>query len=200
MKNSLIILGFFVIGIVVGKLKFLPYIMLNNDMSVYALYFLLFFIGIVIGMDKKSFELIRKSSITLFLIPFGVIIGSLLGGALTSLIIKSLSIKQGMAISAGLGYYSLSSILIAEICNKTLGVLALLSNIFRELITLTLTPIFVRLFGPLSPIASAGATAMDTTLPIITKFSGKEYAILAIFSGLTLTILIPFIVSLFCYL
>ena len=80
-------------------------------------------------------------------------------------------------------------------CNETLGVIALLSNIMRELITLLATPIFLKYFGKLAPIAAGGATSMDTTLPIITKFSGKDYAIIAIFSGTVLTILVPFLVT-----
>jgi uncharacterized membrane protein YbjE (DUF340 family) len=36
---------------------------------------------------------------------------------------------------------------------------------------------------------------MDTTLPVISRFSGKEYAIIAVFSGIVLTILVPFMVT-----
>jgi uncharacterized membrane protein YbjE (DUF340 family) len=74
-------------------------------------------------------------------------------------------------------------------------VVALLSNIFREVATLLTTPILVRYFGKLAGIASGGATAMDTTLPVISRYSGKEYAIIALFSGIVLTILVPFLVT-----
>ncbi len=36
---------------------------------------------------------------------------------------------------------------------------------------------------------------MDTTLPIIIKSSGKEYAIISVFSGIVLTIIVPFLVT-----
>jgi uncharacterized membrane protein YbjE (DUF340 family) len=36
---------------------------------------------------------------------------------------------------------------------------------------------------------------MDTTLPVITKYSGKEYAIISVFSGVVLTILVPPIIT-----
>ena len=200
MKNSLKIIAFFILGVLMGKFHLLPKVILDNDLSIYALYLLLFLVGLLVGMDKKSFEIIRSSSASLLLVPLGVIVGSLAGAGIISFLIKDISLKQGLAVGAGFGYYSLSSILIAEISSKSLGVVALLSNIFRELLTLILTPVFVKLFGPLAPIASGGATAMDTTLPIITEYSGKEYAIVAIFSGLVLTVLVPFIVSFFCYL
>jgi uncharacterized membrane protein YbjE (DUF340 family) len=58
-----------------------------------------------------------------------------------------------------------------------------------------LTPILVKYFGNLAGIASGGATAMDTTLPVITRYSGKSYAVVAVFSGIVLTILVPFLVT-----
>ncbi len=200
MKNSIIIIGFFVLGIILGHYKLLPSFVLEHDLTVYALYLLLFLVGLLIGMDKQSFEIIRKSSLRLLLVPLGIVIGSLLGAALVGIFYKDLSLTDSLAVGSGFGYYSLSSIIIAELRSKSLGVVALLSNIFRELITLLFTPLFVKYFGPLASIASGGATAMDTTLPIITEYSGKEYALVAVFSGLTLTFLVPFLVSFFCYL
>jgi uncharacterized membrane protein YbjE (DUF340 family) len=200
MGTSVKIIIFFVLGIIMGHYRLLPDFILDNDLSVYALYLLLFLVGLQIGMDKQSFEIIRHSSFRLILVPLAVIIGSLLGAAVVGLILKDLTVKDSLAIGSGFGYYSLSSILIAEIKSKSLGVVALLANIFRELTTLIFTPLFARLFGPLAPIASGGATAMDTTLPIITEYSGKEYALVSVFSGLVLTLLVPLLVSFFCYL
>ena len=70
-----------------------------------------------------------------------------------------------------------------------------MSNIFREIITLLFAPLLAKYFGELAPIAAGGATAMDTTLPIITKFSGKEYGIISLFSGIVLSLLVPFLVT-----
>jgi uncharacterized membrane protein YbjE (DUF340 family) len=38
---------------------------------------------------------------------------------------------------------------------------------------------------------------MDTTLPVIHRFSGPEYAAMGVFSGVILTILVPFLVTFF---
>ena len=46
----------------------------------------------------------------------------------------------------------------------------------------------------------AGATTMDTTLPIITRCSGQEYVILSLFHGFLVDFSVPFLVSLFCSL
>ena len=194
MKNSLIILSFFAFGLILGIYKYIPNILIENDISVYILYALMFFVGISIGSDKESLKVLRKANIKIFLIPISIIIGSLLGSALISIFISDISAKESMAVGAGFGYYSLSSILITEIYDETLGIIALLSNIMRESFTLVATPFLVKYFGKLAGIASGGATSMDTTLPIIVRYSGKEWAIISVFSGIILTLVVPFLV------
>ncbi|SMO83600.1 Membrane protein of unknown function [Saccharicrinis carchari] len=196
MKGSLIILSFFAVGLIGGIYNIFPQWMLNDDLTTYALFGLMFLVGISIGSDKAAFYILRKMNFKIFLVPTTVIVGSLLGTALISLMLSDINVKEGMAVGAGFGYYSLSSIFISEISGKELGVVALLSNIFREIITLLAVPILVKYFGKLAGIASGGATAMDTTLPIIVKFTGKEYGIIAIFSGIVLTILVPMLIIL----
>lgn len=194
MKNSLIILAFFTLGLVLGLTKFVPSVIIENDITIYVLYALMFFVGIGIGADTKAFRVIKETKIKIVLVPLGVIVGSLAGAALVSFLFTSLSAKEAMAVGAGFGYYSLSSIFITEISGEFLGTVALLSNIMRELITLVATPIFVKYFGKLAGIASGGATSMDSTLPIITEYTGKEWAIISVFSGIVLTIIVPFLV------
>ena len=195
MKNSLIILGFFVAGTLLGLFSMIPPYILKNDLSPYALYLLMFLVGVSVGADKKAWGILKNARLKIIMVPLVVIAGTLAGAAVVSLSLREISLKESLAVGAGFGYYSLSSIFIGQISGKTLGVVALISNICREVITLLGTPLLVRYFGKLAPIASGGATAMDTTLPIITKFAGKEYAIISVFSGVVLTILVPFLVT-----
>ena len=81
-----------------------------------------------------------------------------------------------------------------------LGAIALLANIIRELLALVGAPLFVKLFGKYAPICSGGATTMDTTLPIITQYSGKEFAVIAILHGIIVDFTVPFFVSFFASL
>jgi len=196
MKDSLIIIAFFAAGLFLGIYDFLPEMMINNSYSTYALYLLLFLVGISMGADKKTWLLFKNKGKQLIFVPAAITAGSLAGACAVSVFLSEISLKEAAAIGAGFGYYSLSSIIIAEIHSDILGVTALLSNISREIITLALTPFFVKYFGPLSSVASGGATAMDTTLPVIAKFSGKEIAAVALFSGFVLTVLTPFAVTL----
>jgi uncharacterized membrane protein YbjE (DUF340 family) len=195
MKNSLIILGFFVAGVLLGISKMLPDQLIKTDLSMFALYGLMFLVGIGIGADKNSWSVLRQMNVKIFLVPIGVIFGTFLGTALVSIFLPELKLAEVLAVGAGFGYYSLSSLFITQISGETLGVIALLSNILREIITLLATPLLVQYFGKLAGIASGGATSMDTTLPIITRFSGKEWSIISIFSGVVLTLLVPFLVT-----
>lgn len=195
MKGSLIILSFFAGGLLLGMYKLLPDELLQNDYSLYALYVLMFLVGIGIGSNKKSLQVIKSINFKILLVPLSVITGTYIGVSVFSLIQNNLSLIESLAVGSGFGYYSLSSVLITEVSGEELGVIALLSNITREIITLLLTPLFARYFGKLAPISSGGATAMDTTLPIITKYIGSDYAIISVFSGVVLTILVPFLIA-----
>jgi uncharacterized membrane protein YbjE (DUF340 family) len=195
MRSSLIILGFFVSGVIIGLSGKLPNGFDFDKYGSYALYLLMFLAGVSIGSDKNSWSVLATHNYKIIWVPVTIVIGTLAGSALVSLILPSLSMKESMAVGAGFGYYSLSSVFITQLHSHSLGVTALLSNIFREVFTLLATPILVSYFGNLAGIASGGATAMDTTLPVISRYSGKEYAIIAVFSGIVLTILVPFLVT-----
>ena len=195
MKSSLIIIAFFICGILGGLFLSVPDFLKDSDLSSYVLYGLMFFVGVNIGSDKNSWSVIKKVKFKILLVPLSVIIGTLAGVTVISVFIRDISLRDSLAIGSGFGYYSLSSIFISKIAGSIQGVVALLSNIMREIATLLLTPLFLKYFGKLAPIAAGGATSMDTTLPVIAKFTGTEYAIIAVFSGTVLTIIVPFLVT-----
>ncbi len=196
MRKSLIMLTFFAIGILVGMGSLLGQFSSKMDVSLYALYILLFFVGIGIGADRNTWKIVKNVNIKIVLVPLSVVIGTLSFAGVFSFFIPEIGFRDSLAVGSGFGYYSLSSILITQLGNETLGVIALLSNISREIATLLLTPILVKYFGKLAPIASGGATSMDTTLPIIAKFIGKEFAVISIFNGVVLTLIVPFLITL----
>jgi uncharacterized membrane protein YbjE (DUF340 family) len=162
-----------------------------------VLYVLLFFIGIGLGSEAGHiWKIFKKVNWKIVLVPMAVITGTFAGVALFSLLLPELTLKESLAVGAGFGYYSLSSVIITQISGKALGTVALMSNIFREVATLLMAPFLAKYFGKLATIGSGGATSMDTTLPAVTRFSGKEYGMIAVFSGMTLTLLVPFLVTL----
>ncbi len=191
----------FIAGVLIGLSSILPHNLLRYHADIYALYFLMLLVGAMIGSDiVAAVKLLKKLHIRIIVVPLAVMIGTYAGVSLLSVFITDLSLPELLAVGSGFGYYSVSSILISRISGETLGVIALLSNIIRELITLVAAPLFVRFFGKFSPIVSGGATSMDVTLPVITRFSGKEYAAISVFSGTVLTIIVPFLVTFFAQL
>ena len=53
MKGSLIVVGFFALGCLLGWSGWLPDVVIGNDIKVYVLYLLMFQVGLSIGSDKK---------------------------------------------------------------------------------------------------------------------------------------------------
>ncbi|MCU7693537.1 lysine exporter LysO family protein [Haoranjiania flava] len=200
MKGSLIILSFFIAGALAGYTGILPEVILQNDFSVYVLYVLMFLVGINIGYDSQTLASLKINKFRIMLVPLATLAGTLIGSALTGLLIPRWTIFECMAVGSGFGYYSLSSIFITQYKGAELGTIALVSNIIRELFTLLAAPLLVACFGKLAPVCSGGATTMDTTLPVISRYSGSEFVIIAIFHGITLDLLVPFLVTFFCYL
>lgn len=200
MKGSLIIVGFFVLGIIVGLCHFVPQDFLDSDVSYYALCALMFCVGVSIGCDTSVLKSFRKVNPRLMFLPVMTIVGTLAGCAAASLVLGHRQFTDCLAIGSGFGYYSLSSIFITEYRGPELGTIALLANICREILTLLCAPILARYFGKLAPISVGGATSMDTTLPIITRASGEQFIIVSIFHGFCVDFSVPFLVTFFCSL
>lgn len=198
MKGSLIIVGFFILGIVCGLMGWLP--SLDDNLSFLTLCALLFCVGMTVGNNTTLLKSFKRLDPRLMLLPLMTIIGTLAATAVAELGLPHRSLADCLAVGSGFGYYSLSSILITQYRGPDLGTVALLANIIREVITLLGAPLMVRWFGPLAPISSGGATTMDTTLPIITRTSGEEFVILSLFHGFLVDFSVPFLVTLFCSL
>lgn len=198
MKGSLIIVAFFIAGVLLGRFVDIPAILTAEAPTLYALYALMFLVGISIGSDKKALQALKQQNLKIVLVPLATIVGTLIGSALISFILSGRSITDCLAVGSGFGYYSLSTIFITQYKGAELGTIALVSNIMRELIALLAAPLLVRYFGKLAPISVGGATTADTTLPIITKFCGKEFVIISIVHGITVDLSVPFLVTFFC--
>lgn len=174
--------------------------------SLYILYALMLQVGFGIGCSDNLKKLLSSFSLRLLLFPAATIAGTLVFSALVSLLLARWSVFDCMAVGSGMGYYSLASILIVQLKEPTLGTqlatelgtIALLANIFRELLALAGAPLFNRLFGRLAPISVAGVTSGDVALPSIVRVSGQDMVPIAILHGLLIDFSVPFFISLFC--
>ncbi len=200
MKANAGIIGFFVAGIVLGRLHAVPATADLDAISLGVLCTLIFFVGYGIGNDTTMLARFRCLSPGLALLPAVSILGSLAGSLAVAMLAGGHSPAEWLAVGSGMGYYSISSVLITGYRGTELGTIALLSNIVREMIALLGAPLLARLFGTLAPIAAAGATAMDTTLPVISRTCGPRLVPVSIYCGMATDFSVPFLVTLFCSL
>lgn len=216
LKGSLVIIAFFAAGLAAGILKFFPESFPVGEVSKWALYLLLFFVGLSVGSDSRFSEIIRTMRPKLLLIPLATIVGTLSFSALAAWLIGlsgmaacvtgGLSVPDGLAVGSGFTYYSLSSVLITQLkaplvgaaAAAWLGTVALLTNLFKEIAVLVGAPLMTRLAGPFAPICVGGAASMDVLLPSITSASGRQWAFVAVLHGAVIDFCVPFFVSFFC--
>lgn len=156
---------------------------------------LLFFVGIDIGKNKDIFNQMKdigiKAISTPLLIAAGSIIGSIVAG-----IFLGYSMNESAAIGSGFGWYSLSAIIIAPYSSQ-LSALSFITNVSREIIAIICIPLVAKYIGYTEAIAPAGATAMDTVLPIISKATDGKTAVISFITGLILSVLVPILVPFF---
>lgn len=206
MKNSITVIAIFIVGCVAGACYDIEFDI--HNLSLCILYALMLQVGIGIGSNKSLRESLRHVSLKILLVPLATITGTLLFSAVASLLLSQWSVFDCMAVGSGFAYYSLSSILITQFKEPSigmqlateLGTIALLSNIIREMMALVGAPLIRRYFGKLAPISAAGVNSMDVLLPSITRCSGKEVMPIAICHGILVDLSVPFFVNLFCNL
>lgn len=195
-KGSVIVLFFFFFGLAMGVMGLTPEYATLSVTSTWVLYALLILAGMTIGFDLRAFSIIRELKGRILLVPFAIMSGSALGAIIVSFFFSDLSAIDAVAVAFGFGYYSLAPMMISEIVSPALGSVALVANMVHEIVTLPFATLMVRYFGNLAPIMSGGAAAMDTCLPSVAQNSGERYAIIAIFSGMVLTVFVPILVPL----
>lgn len=195
-KNILIALG---LGIVSGLFIMPDFVYEYSGLFMdIGLCLLLFFVGIDLGSNKDIFKNLKKLGFKILIVPIGTIIGSLIGGLICGFIFD-INIFGALAIASGLSWYSLSAIIITPISSE-LGTVAFLSNVFREVIAFIAIPFIAKHIGYLETIAAGAAISMDTGLPMITKNTNSEVAVISFISGvilsLSVTVLVPIFVGL----
>ncbi len=164
------------------------------DSSTYVLILLIFFVGIQLRNNGISLREVffNKRGIYTGLI---MIASSLIGGLIASVILD-LPIFKGLAIASGLGWYSLSSVLINDSWGAVFGSIAFFNDLSREIFSLFIIPFFMASYRS-TAVGLAGATALDCTLPIIQRAGGMEVVPLAISFGFVTNIAPPILMALF---
>ncbi|WP_180102906.1 lysine exporter LysO family protein [Acinetobacter sp. YH12126] len=170
---------------------------LKPHMSTWDLLLVFMFL---IGLDLAYSPLDRSwLNWKILLVPLGCIVGSLLGAFAAAYLLPQISLKDLIMLSQGYGFYSMTGIVVTELKNAHLGSIALMNDLFREIFAI----VFMYIIGwryPRSAISSAGATAMDVTLPMVKQACGNDFIPHAMVSGFILSVLAPILVSILAVL
>ena len=206
MKDNLLIIGAFAAGVLIAAFHLLPDSWLAVDFSKwsdYVLYLLLLLVGFNIGLDKTIVSTIKKLPKRVLVTPLITYGGAMVGTVISFVIIWAIGKTIGghftfldaATVNSGLGYYSLTAILVTEKIGAELGSVALLTNLLRELLTIAMAPLIFKYFGKYSVISAGGVTVTDTTLPVILKCNGTGMMPVAIYEGIVLNVAVPVIVT-----
>ena len=188
------------LGIVFGALGFADgaavFLTEHSDL---VLCLLMFSVGISVGLNRSVFRSLRSYHIRILIIPAGIILASVAGGAIAGALL-GIPLAGGMAVAGGLGWYSLSGVLVGELFTPQLGTIAFLSNLMREILTFCLVPFVAKHFNGYTAIAPAAATSEDTTLAILMKYTNEEVVVMAVFNGVLCSAVVPVLIRFFASL
>ena len=157
---------------------------------------LMFFVGISVGGSKGLLAKIREYHVRALIIPIGILIGSIAGG-LAAAPLCGIPLPVGGAIASGLGWYSLSGVMLTGIAGAHIGSITFMANLLRELISFFTIPWIAKHLNYPTCIAPAGATSEDTTLPMMIRCTNSETVVLSVINGVILSALVPVLIEFF---
>lgn len=155
---------------------------------------ILFLVGVDMGKQGNVWQDIKAAGFKVLLIPVAVAVGTV-GFAAIGSIFLPLTVRETMAASAGLGWYSLAPMLLSPY-SATLSAIAFLSNVMREVGSILLIPVVARRLGFIECVSLPGAAAMDTVLPVVVGATHERITIYSFVSGVILSFAVPVLVPL----
>lgn len=166
-----------------------------DEVLLTALSFMVFVAGVEIGGNRHIIKKIcnPKGLALMAAIPTAVVIGSIVGGGIAGTL-TGMKSEDAVLVSAGLGWYSLSSVVISTMYSVEIGAISFLTNVLRETLSFVMIPLVAR-YNKIMSIGIGGASTMDSTLPVIIKYTDLHTGILGFVNGLVLTLLVPFLLS-----
>lgn len=166
-----------VVGYAIGRIVVLP-----GDLALTAA--LLVLLALVGFNIRLSWAALRTAPTPVI----AAILGALVAAPIFS-VLTGFSFRASLATAFGFGFYSLAGPLVTTGIGPLAGLVAFLTNFFRENLTMVTAPWLGRRIRAEGLTAMGGATTMDTTLYFITAYGDADAGSMALASGLVLTIL-----------
>lgn len=166
-----------IVGYAVGRLVTLP----GETAIAVTLSILLGLVGFSL---RFSWNALRTAPTPLV----AAIAGALVAAPIFSLA-TGFSFRATLATTLGFGFYSLAGPLVTTGIGPLAGLVAFLTNFFRENLTMVTSPWLGPRIRAEGLTAMGGATAMDTTLYFVTAYGDADAGSMALASGLALTVI-----------
>ena len=202
MKTTLIILGFVATGMLSGYL-IVPRLFndlnafqsMSGDWMVIGITILLACVGFNLGLDGKVFSSLKQVGIKALFIPIAAVAGSLIMGAVYG-IVSPLTVGEGIAISAGFGWYTMAPGLMVEAGFVVSGAISFMHNVIRETLGIIIIPLVAKKIGYLEAISIPGVAAMDVCMPIVERSCRAETVVYSFCTGAFMCLFVPTVVPL----
>ncbi|MFC6276315.1 lysine exporter LysO family protein [Psittacicella hinzii] len=167
---------------------------LLGTISNLILLFMILASGIQLGSAKYKLKevLLNKEG---FIISVLFTLSCLVAG-LVCYLITDVPLNKSLAYTAGMGWYSLSSVILANAWGPLDGSMVFFIDMARELLALVLVPLLMQRFR-CTAVTQPGATSLDCSLPIIQRSGGNGVVGLAITFGFFANLYVPVLLVLF---
>ena len=208
-KSTLIILALVVIGMLIGCFVIAQHMQgvlpafdrISNISLIIFLCLLLAFVGFDLGLSGNVAANIKSVGIKALAFPFAAVIGTLVLGVVSGLFF-GFSVREGLAISAGFGWYTYAPAVIAGAGSQyaIASAVSFMHNAIRETAAIVLIPVFAKKFGYLEVTGMPGVAAMDVCMPIVERSCRPDTVVYSFATGLlmcvTTSVLVPLVMGL----
>ena len=204
-KMSFIILLMVVVGMLLGDLVIrrvctdLPaFQSRSGDYLVVGLCIMLGLIGFSMGLDGSIARILRNAGLGVILVPIFAVLGTLLGGAVYAAL-SPMTLREGLSISAGFGWYTMAPSVIASAGHTMASAVSFLHNVLREMLGIILLPVIAGKIGYIEAITIPGTASTDVCLPIVEQVCNSETVAYSFCTGMLMCItsaaLVPIIIG-----
>lgn len=161
-----------------------------------VLWLLMFLVGISVGMGKDVLGKVGAYRLRVLIIPLGVAAASVAAGFLCAPL-PGLSLAEKVCTTSGMGWYSLTGVMLTGLAGARAGAVGFLANLLRELLSFVVIPWIAAHLNHYTAIAPAGATSEDTTLAILIRCTREDVVVLAVVNGVLCSAAVPFLIRFF---
>ena len=192
-KMSFIILLMVVVGMLLGDL-----VIRRVCTDLVGLCLMLGLTGFSMGLDGSIARILRNAGLGVILVPIFAVLGTLLGGAVYAAL-SPMTLREGLAISAGFGWYTMAPSVIASAGHTMASAVSFLHNVLREMLGIILLPVIAGKIGYIEAITIPGTASTDVCLPIVEQVCNSETVAYSFCTGMLMCItsaaLVPIIIG-----